>query len=56
MYALFPPTQPDLPAKEEMVRQTVQRLKQLDEERPEVILVPEPENPSDPRAIRVYCE
>ena len=56
MYALFPPTQPDLPAKEEMVRQTVQRLKQLDEERPEVILVPEPENPSDPRAVRVYCE
>ena len=38
MYALFPPTQPDLPAKEEMVRQTVQRLKQLDQERPEVIL------------------
>ena len=56
MYALFPPTQPDLPAKEEMVRQTVQRLKQLDRERPEVILMPEPENFHDPKAIRVYCK
>ena len=39
-----------------MVEATVKRLQQLDEERPEVILMPEPENVKDPKAIRVYCE
>jgi hypothetical protein len=39
-----------------MVEETAQRLKQLDEERPEVILLPEPENMKDPKAVRVYCE
>ena len=56
IYALFPHYDQTSPRGEEMVRQTVQRLKQLDEERPEVILVPEPENMKDPMAIRVYCE
>ena len=39
-----------------MVEQTERRLKQIDNERPEVILVPEPENVRDPKAVRVYCE
>ena len=56
IYALFPQYDHADPRGEEMVNQTVQRLKQLDEERPQVILVPEPENMEDPNAIRVYCE
>lgn len=40
----------------EMELQTVQKLKELDEQRPEVILVPEPTNPYDPKAIRAWCE
>ena len=40
----------------EMEQQTVQKLKELDEQRPEVILVPEPTNPYDPRAIRAWCD
>lgn len=40
----------------EMEQQTVQKLKELDEQRPDVILVPEPTNAYDPRAIRAWCE
>lgn len=40
----------------EMELQTVQKLKELDEQRPEVILVPEPTNPYDPKAIRAWCK
>ena len=56
IYALFPQYDQTNPRGREMVEQVVQRLKQLDEERPEVVLVPEPENMKDPKAIRVYCE
>ena len=56
LYALFPQYDHADPRGEEMVNQTVQRLKQLDEERPQVILVTEPENMKDPNAVRVYCE
>ena len=56
IYALFPQYDQTSPRGEEMVEQTKQRLKQLDQERPEVILMPEPENIRDPKAIRVYCE
>ena len=55
-FALFPQYDQTDPRGREMVEQTVQRLKQLDRERPEVILMPEPENVKDPKAIRVYCE
>ena len=55
-FALFPQYDQTDPRGREMVEQTVQRLKQLDQERPEVILMPEPENVKDPKAIRVYCE
>ena len=55
-FALFPQYDQTDPRGKEMVEQTVQRLKQLDRERPEVILMPEPENVKDPKAIRVYCE
>ena len=55
-FALFPQYDQTDPRGKEMVEQTVQRLKQLDQERPEVILLPEPENVKDPKAIRVYCE
>ena len=48
LYALFPQYDHADPRGEEMVNQTVQRLKQLDEERPQVILVTEPENMKDP--------
>ena len=54
-YALFPQYSQTSPGGEEMVEQTKQRLKQFDQERPEVILMPEPENMRDPKAIRVYC-
>ena len=53
---MFPQYDHADPRGEEMVNQTVQRLKQLDEERPQVILVTEPENMKDPNAVRVYCE
>ena len=56
IYSLFPQYKHADPRGEEMVKQTVQYLKQLDEERPEVILVTEPENMSDPKAVRVYCQ
>ena len=55
-FALFPHYDHTAPRGKEMVEQTVQRLKQLDEERPEVVLIPEPDNVRDPKAVRVYCE
>ncbi len=56
IFALVPQYDQTNPRGEEMVEQMVQRLKQLDEERPEVILMREPENLKDPKAVRVYCE
>ena len=56
IFALFPKYDQTDPRGREMVEETAQRLKQLDEERPEVILLPEPENMKDPKAVRVYCE
>ena len=53
---MFPQYDQTDPRGREMVEQTVQRLKRLDRERPEVILMPEPENVKDPKAVRVYCE
>ena len=41
---------------EEMEQRTVERLKDLDARRPKVILVPEPDNPVDPKAVRAWCE
>ena len=55
-FALFPQYDQTDPRGREMVEATVKHLKQLDEERPEVILMPEPENVKDPKAIRVYCQ
>ncbi len=56
IFALFPHYDQTDPRGREMVEQTVQRLKQLDKERPEVVLIPEPENMKDPKAVRVYCQ
>ena len=56
IFALFPHYDQTDPRGREMVEQTERRLKQIDNERPEVILVPEPENVRDPKAVRVYCE
>ena len=41
---------------EEMELKTMERLRELDERRPKVILVPEPDNPVDPKAVRAWCE
>ena len=41
---------------EEMELETIERLRELDERRPKVILVPEPFNPVDPKAVRAWCE
>ena len=41
---------------EEMELETIERLRELDERRPKVILVPEPLNPVDPKAVRAWCE
>ena len=41
---------------EEMEQRTVERLRELEERRPKVILVPEPDNPVDPKAVRAWCE
>lgn len=56
IYAWYPQYSQTDPIGLEMVNEMVQRLKQLDRERPEVILMPEPENFHDPKAIRVYCK
>ena len=41
---------------EEMEQRTIERLRELDTKRPRVILVPEPDNPVDPKAVRAWCE
>ena len=41
---------------DEMEQRTVARLQELDEARPEIILMLEPDNPVDPKAIRAWCE
>ena len=56
IYAWYPQYSQTDPRGPEMVNEMVQRLKQLAQERPEVILMPEPENFHDPKAIRVYCK
>jgi len=56
IFALFPQYDKTHPEGEEMVAQTMERLRQLDRERPEVILMPEPENIFDPKAVRAWCD
>ena len=41
---------------EEMELKTIERLRELEERHPRVILVPEPDNPVDPKAVRAWCE
>lgn len=41
---------------EEMEQRTIEKLRELDEKRPQVILVPEPDNPVDPKAVRAWFE
>lgn len=55
IFALFPQYDKLSPNKDEMVKKTVEHLAELDRTRPEVILMPEPENIHDPKAIRAYC-
>lgn len=56
IFALFPHYNKSAPNSEEMVDQTTERLRQLDRDRPEIILMPEPENIHDPKAVRAWCE
>ena len=53
---MFPHYNKSAPNSEEMVDQTTERLRQLDRDRPEIILMPEPENIHDPKAVRAWCE
>ena len=55
IFALFPQYDKTNPDSDEMVNQTVERLAELDRTRPEVILMPEPENIYDHKAVRAYC-
>ena len=41
---------------DEMEQRTIERLRKLNEKRPKVILVPEPDNPIAPNAVRAWCE
>ena len=56
IFAMFPQYNKTNPDSDEMAMKTIERLAQLDRERPEVILMPEPENIHDPNAIRAYCQ
>lgn len=55
IFALFPQYDKTNPDSDEMINQTVERLAELDRTRPEVILMPEPENIYDHKAVRAYC-
>ena len=41
---------------EDMEQRTIEKLRELDEKRPKVILVPDSDNPVDPKAVRAWCE
>lgn len=41
---------------DDMELRTEARLKELDEKKPEIILMPEPDNQFDPKAIRAWCK
>ena len=41
---------------EEMEQRTIERLRELNKKRPKVILVREPDNTIDPKAVRAWCE
>lgn len=56
MFALFPDYDKTEPNSEELVEQVTERLGELDKKRPPVILVPEPDNVYDRKAIRAWCE
>ena len=55
IFALFPKYDQTDPRGKGMVEATAQHLKRLEEERPEVVLLPEPENLKDPKAVRKVC-
>lgn len=50
-YAANPEYVPGIECTEEMELNTVERLKRMDETRPRVVLMPEPNNPVDPNAV-----
>ena len=39
----------------EMEENTIRVLKELDENRPQIVLIPEPDNPCDPHAVMARC-
>ena len=55
IFALFPHYSKTNPNSDEMEMKTTEHLAWLDKERPEVILVPEPDNIHTSKAVRVYC-
>lgn len=56
MFALFPDYDKTAPNSEKLVEQVTERLGELNKKRPPVILVPEPDNVYDRKAIRAWCE
>ena len=56
IFALYPQYEKTHPDSEQMRLNTQERLERLESECPEIILVPEPENIHDPKAIRAWCE
>ena len=56
IFALFPKYEKNRPDSEEMEAHTLERLEKLERERPEIILMPEPENLCDSTAVRAWCE
>ena len=55
IFALYPHYSKTNPNSDEMEMKTTEQLAWLDRERPEVILVPEPDNIHTSKAVRVYC-
>lgn len=56
IFALFPDYDKTKPGSEELVKQATEHLSELNLKRPPVILVPEPDNVYDPKAIRAWCK
>lgn len=56
IFALFPDYDKTKAGSEDLVRQTTEHLSELNLKRPPVILVPEPDNVHDPKAIRAWCQ
>ena len=56
IFALYPDYDKTKPGSEDLVKHTTEYLSELNEKRPSVILVPEPDNVYDPKAIQAWCK